>query len=163
LAGKFRFVCCNGMVVGEASDDIRIAHKGDVRDDVISGAFRVLDNFAAIDESTEAMKVIDLHPEEERAFARAAITLRYGAQLEGQPPAPITAEQLLQVRRPEDQGNSLWLSLQRVQEHVTRGGLPGRTVQGRRMRTREVASIDRNVSLNRALWVLAEEMRKLKA
>ena len=67
------------------------------------------------------------------------------------------------MRRPEDQGNSLWLSLQRVQEHVTRGGLPGRTVQGRRMRTRKVASIDRNVSLNRALWVLAEEMRKLKA
>ena len=86
LAGKFRFVCCNGMVVGEASDDIRIAHKGDVRDEVISGAFRVLDNFAAIDESAEAMKVIDLHPEEERAFARAAITLRYGVQLEGQPP-----------------------------------------------------------------------------
>jgi hypothetical protein len=80
LAGKFRFVCCNGMVVGEASDDIRIAHKGDVRDEVISGAFRVLDNFAAIDECTEAMKVIDLHPEEERAFARAAITLRYGVQ-----------------------------------------------------------------------------------
>jgi len=26
-----------------------------------------------------------------------------------------------------------------------------------------VASIDRSVSLNRALWVLAEEMRKLKA
>jgi hypothetical protein len=31
------------------------------------------------------------------------------------------------------------------------------------MHTREVASIDRGVSLNRALWVLAEEMRKLKA
>jgi hypothetical protein len=31
------------------------------------------------------------------------------------------------------------------------------------MHTREVSSIDRNVSLNRALWVLAEEMRKLKA
>ena len=46
---------------------------------------------------------------------------------------------------------------------LTRGGLPGRTVQGRRMRTREVAGIDRNVALNRALWVLAEEMRKLKA
>jgi len=26
-----------------------------------------------------------------------------------------------------------------------------------------VGSIDRSVSLNRALWVLAEEMRKLKA
>ncbi len=57
----------------------------------------------------------------------------------------------------------LWVCYQRIQEHLTRGGLPGRTVQGRRMRTREVAGIDRNVALNRALWVLAEEMRKLKA
>lgn len=44
-----------------------------------------------------------------------------------------------------------------------RGGQPGRTVRGQRMRTREVASIDRSVALNRALWVLAEEMRRLKA
>jgi hypothetical protein len=31
------------------------------------------------------------------------------------------------------------------------------------MQTRSVGSIDRSVSLNRALWVLAEEMRKLRA
>lgn len=49
-----------------------------------------------------------------------------------------------------------------VQENALRGGLPGRTTQGRRMHTREVASIDRGVGLNRALWVLAEEMRRLK-
>jgi hypothetical protein len=30
------------------------------------------------------------------------------------------------------------------------------------MRTREVASIDRGAGSNRALWVLAEEMRRLK-
>jgi len=35
-------------------------------------------------------------------------------------------------------------------------------VKGRRLKTRPVASIDRGVSLNRALWVLAEEMRKIK-
>ena len=44
-----------------------------------------------------------------------------------------------------------------------RGGQPGRSVHGRRIHTRAVGSIDRSVSLNRALWVLAEEMRKLKA
>ena len=49
-----------------------------------------------------------------------------------------------------------------VQENAIRGGQPCRSTQGRRIRTREVASIDRGVSLNRALWVLAEEMRKLK-
>lgn len=163
LSGMFRFVCCNGLVVGDVAHDIRIPHKGNVQGEVIEGAFRVLDDFKAVDESTEAMKAIELKPEEERALARAALALRYGEREEGQPPAPISAEQLIQVRRPEDQGNALWMSFQRIQEHLTRGGLPGRTVQGRRMRTREVAGIDRNVALNRALWVLAEEMRKLKA
>ena len=46
---------------------------------------------------------------------------------------------------------------------VIRGGQPGRSAQGRRLQTRPVGSIDRGVSLNRALWMLAEEMRKLKA
>ena len=44
-----------------------------------------------------------------------------------------------------------------------RGGQPGRSVQGRRVQTRAVGSIDRSVNINRALWVLAEKMRKLKA
>lgn len=43
-----------------------------------------------------------------------------------------------------------------------RGGQQGRGPQGRRMRTRPVEAIDRGVSLNRALWMLAEEMRKIK-
>ena len=54
------------------------------------------------------------------------------------------------------------MTFQRTQEHLLQGGLPGRSAQGRHVRTRAVGSIDRNVRLNRALWVLAEEMRKLK-
>jgi len=51
-----------------------------------------------------------------------------------------------------------------VQENSLQGGLPACSAQGRRrIRTRTVGSIDRGVSLNRALWVLAEEMKKLKA
>jgi hypothetical protein len=166
LAGQLRLICCNGLVFGEASHDIRIPHRqpkgGDLRTEVIEGAFRVVDEFEAVDQATEAMKAIELEPDEERALARAALALRYGDRAEGEPPAPITAEQLTQARRPEDQGRSLWLGFQRIQEALIRGGIPGRTVQDRRMRTREVASIDRGIALNRALWVLAEEMRKLK-
>jgi hypothetical protein len=108
------------------------------------------------------MKALTLNTDEERAFATTALALRYGKRAEGQPPAPVTAAQLVEARRPEDLGHSLWTSFQRVQENVMRGGQPGRSTQGRRVRTREVASIDRGVSLNRALWMLAEEMRKLK-
>ena len=74
----------------------------------------------------------------------------------------IGAGQLTDARRAEDVGHNLWLSLNRVQEHLQCGGLPGRSTQGRRIQTRAIGSIDRSVSFNRALWILAEEMRRLK-
>ena len=163
LAGAFRFVCCNGLVVGKVVEDIRIPHRGDIQGEVIEGAVRVLDEFEIVDASIDAMKVLPLKPDEETAFATAALALRFGERTEDQPPPPITAEQLIEARRPEDLGHSLWTIFQRSQENIMRGGQPGRSVQGRRLHTRPVGSIDRGVSLNRALWVLAEEMRKLKA
>jgi hypothetical protein len=167
LAGLFRFICCNGLVVGEVVDDIRIPHKGNIQGEVIEGAFRVLEEFEAVEQHAEAMKALQLEPPEETAFATAALALRFGERVVeetgGHRPAPVTAEQLTQPRRPEDAGHSLWANLQRVQENVIRGGQPGRSAQGHRMQTRPVRSIDRGVSLNRALWMLAEEMRKLKA
>jgi len=163
LAGLVRFVCLNSMVIGDIAHDIRIPHKGNAQGEVIEGAFRVLEDFEVVDASTAEMKAVQLRPAEELAFARSALQLRFGERTDGQEPAPITAEQLVEARRPEDLGTSLWSTLQRVQENTLRGGLEGRTVHGRRMRTREVSSIDRSVSLNRALWTLADEMLKLKA
>jgi hypothetical protein len=155
LAGVFSFVCCNGLVCGTVANDIRIPHKGNVQDEVIEGAFRVLEDFEAVKDSTAAMKRVSLDEGEERAFATAALALRYGERTEGQPPAPITVDQLIEARRPEDFGRNLWKAFNRIQENAIRGGQPGRSTTGRRIRTRKVESIDRGVSLNRALWVLA--------
>jgi len=167
LAGVFRFVCCNGLVVGDVVEDIRIPHKGNIQGEVIEGAFRMLAEFEVVNEHTEAMKTLQLELSEEIAFATAALGLRFGEQIleqtGGHTPAPVTASQMVGARRSADVGRSLWSTLQRVQENVIRGGLAGRSAQGRRIQTRPVASIDRGVSLNRALWTLAEEMRKIKA
>jgi Domain of unknown function (DUF932) len=166
LAGAFRFVCHNGLVVGDVVEDIRIPHRGNVQGEVIEGAFRVLDQFETVQAHTEAMKMLPLDPPEELAFATAALALRFGErgveETGGHRPAPVTAEQLNEARRIEDVGHTLWATFQRVQENVMRGGQPGRSVQGRRLQTRPIGSIDRGVSLNRALWMLAEEMRKIK-
>jgi hypothetical protein len=119
LAGMFRFVCCNGLVVGEVVQDIRIPHKGNIQGEVIEGAFRVLDEFEAVGEHTEAMKALQLSPPEEMAFATAALALRFGErgveETGGHRPAPVTAEQLIEARRPEDLGHSLWTTFQRSQ------------------------------------------------
>ncbi len=50
---------------------------------------------------------LELKPEEERAFAVAALEFRYGDRGEGQPPAPITAAQLVEAPRPDDIGRPL--------------------------------------------------------
>ena len=163
LAGVFRFVCCNGMVVGDICDDVRIKHTGDAQGEVIDAAFQVLHDFEKVETSTESMKLLQLSSDEERAFATAALAVRFGESTDAKALAPITVEQLVEARRPEDLGRSLWTTFQRVQENAMRGGQPGRSVQGRRIRTRPVASIDRSVSINRALWILAEEMKKLKS
>ena len=127
----------------------------------------MLDEFEAVEEHSDAMKSLQLVEREELAFAHAALALRFGerpSETTGeQLPAPVTAAQLTQARRAEDKDRSLWSTFQRIQENVMRGGQTGRNAQGKRIQTRPVGSIDRGVSLNRALWMLAEEMRKLKA
>jgi hypothetical protein len=159
LAGVFRFVCANGMVCGELSNDIRIRHSGNVVDNVIEGAFRVLDDFELVDQHKGAMKGVKLSEGEQAGFARAALALKYGTELA---PAPVTESQILRARRSSDTGADLWATLNRIQENVIRGGLNGRSASNKRMTTRPVKGIDQNIKLNRALWVLAEEMRKLK-
>jgi hypothetical protein len=167
LAGMFRYVCQNGLVVGDVVEDLRVPHKGHIEHEVIEGAFRVLDEFATVNEHAEAMKALPLEPREEIAFATAALAMRFGERRVeeggGHRPAPVTAEQLNEARRIEDAGHDLWSAFQRISENVLRGGQPGRSAQGRRLQTRPIGSIDRGVSLNRALWMLAEEMRQIKA
>ena len=162
LAGMFRFVCSNGLVVGDILDDIRIPHKGNIKGEVIEGAFRVLETFEQVQEHTHEMKALQLSQSEQEAFATAAIALRF-ENASDQKPAPVTPNQMNHARRAADIGSDLWTTYQRIQENVMRGGVPGRSARGGRMTTRPVGSIDRSVSLNRALWTLAEEMRKIKA
>jgi hypothetical protein len=159
MAGMFRFVCKNGMVCGNKMDDVRVPHKGKVVDEVIEGAIRVLNSFEEAEEQREGMKDLQLSDGAQQAFARAALVLRY--EPTEATPAPITERQLLNPRRIEDRSPDLWTTLNRVQENMIRGGLRGRNATGRAMSTRAVTGIDQNVKLNRALWVLGEEMRKL--
>jgi len=155
-------VCSNGLVVGDIVEDVRVRHTGRARDDVIESAYRVLEQFEAVEASRDALQREQLSAPEEAAYATAALALRYGLEEVGTGATPVSAEQVLRARRFEDIDHSLWSVFQRVQENLMRGGLTGRDRHGKRLRTRAVGSIDRSVSLNRGLWVLAEEMRRLK-
>ena len=158
FAGVLRLICLNGLMVPDTTlGAIKVPHTGKVQERVVEGAFEILEGCTRVVESRDGMKALTLSPPEQDIFARAALELRYEAGA-----APIQAEQLLKPRRMEDRAGDLWTVFNRVQEHVIRGGLHGRTASQARTSTREITGIDQNVKLNKALWTLAEEMRKLK-
>ena len=163
MAGVFRLVCGNGMVVAQSMiEDIRVPHKGDIAGQVIDGCVTLLEKLPEVSDSVREMDALRLTDGERRAFAVASLVARYG---EGE--APVTPEQVLTVRRREDAAPTIWNTLNTAQESMIRGGLGyvQRDEAGRRKayrRTREVAGIDQNTNINRALWALAEEMKKLK-
>jgi hypothetical protein len=160
LAGMFRFVCSNGLVCGDTVADVRVPHKGDVAGQVIEGAYQVLHGFDRALESRESMQAITLNEGEAEVFARAALSLKYD---DPDKPAPITESQILMPRRFDDRRPDLWSVFNRTQENLTKGGLHGRSANGRRQQTRPVQGIDSDIRLNRALWLLADGLRQLKA
>ena len=156
LSGFFRFVCSNGLIAGDVCNDIRVRHSGNVVDDVIEGAVRVLDNVEEIAGRIDTYKSITLAPEEATVFANAALQLRWDDK------APVQAEQVLRTRRWADNKADLWTTFNRVQENLLKGGLSARTTTGRRTSTRAVGGVNENVKLNRALWSLADGLAQLK-
>ncbi|MDU3301719.1 MAG: DUF932 domain-containing protein, partial [Enterobacter ludwigii] len=155
LPGIFRSVCTNSLVCGQSFGEIRVPHRGNVVERVIEGAYEVLGIFDRVDEKREAMESLLLPPPAQHALANAALTYRFGEEHQ-----PITATQILTPRRYEDRQNDLWTTYQRLQENLLKGGLSGRTAKGKRTHTRAVNGIDGDIRLNRALWVMAEELQQ---
>jgi hypothetical protein len=172
-SGFERWICTNGMTTGEEFETFRIGHTKGARDKVIDAAFRVVEEFPRAVEEVRALSGRNLSQGEQLAFARAALMLRWEPeeQDDGSVKAPpVDAETLIQPRRALDAGNSLWLTMNRAQEGLIRGGQryrhvigEGRSARVQRRTVGAVNSIDQDSKINRALWTLAAEMERLKA
>lgn len=153
--GIYRVVCTNGLIVSKgAFPMVRVTHRGDVVDSVITGALEMAERFEALAGQVERMEQCHLLKDEQIDFAARALMLRYAdlTQSGMQPSA------LLTVRRAEDIGEDLWRVFNRVHENLLRGGLSRRSASGRLTRTRRVHSIREDLRLNSRLWELAGDV-----
>lgn len=156
--GVFRVVCTNGLIAATTGGErVRVKHAGNIVDNVIEGATRILADSQRTTEEREAFAALQLDKDEEVAFATAALQLRYNGE-----PAPIDAPALLQRRREDDRQNDLWTVLNVVQENIVKGGVRGFTPTGRRMTTRGISSITTDIGVNRMLWNLAQAARNMR-
>lgn len=157
-AALHRLVCSNGMICESSQGALRYRHMGgdNLTGRVIEGAYEIVEDFPRIADTIEEWSGIELNRDQQMAFARAAIPLRFEEEL------GIRPEQLLVPRRYGDRKNDLFTTFNVIQETVIRGGVStGRTKRGARQTSREIKSVDRDLKLNRALWTLASEMAKL--
>lgn len=159
FTGVFRFVCMNGLVVGDTFGKIEVKHINSDPREIVDASFEVLESIPHVAGKIDSMKAITLTDAERNIFAKAALQINYK---EGE--EPFISETLLTTRRYEDNQKTLWHTFNTVQENMVRGGITGRSKNGmRRIRTKPVKSIDADLRINRALWTLAEEMAKIKA
>ena len=155
--GIYRRICSNGLVLSDSQcESIRFRHAGLEAEQVVQASLRLLDYLPRVVELVSRFRSRVLEPQEAQRFAEQALRLRYPTLAH----APVDAETLLLVRRPEDAGADLWNATNRLQETLIRGGVSDhhRDLRGKVRSVRALRGIDSKVDLNKGLWRLAEQM-----
>ena len=170
MGGLFRALCLNGLVVSDGMiQAVSVSHTGPVMPQVIEGTYRVLEHASRALDAASAWRQIVLSPHERLAFAKEAISIRFGAD-PLQPELPYQAirpEALLVPRRDADRYSDLWTTFNTVQENAIKGGLhgyrpahfdqdAGKWRNSRYVTSKLVKGIDQDIDVNRRLWDLAE-------
>lgn len=164
MAGQFRFVCSNGLVMGNMSHNTKIYHKGtDIMDDVIEGVYTVVKDFDDIERYKQEMKQIQLSTAQRDSFAMTAYIIKEGLPEGGDWANAVYQPRLLlsgkDLNTDDRYDNSLYSTFNTVQQHMMAGGQKGYNPEtGRRRSSREVTNIDKNISLNSELWNTAMKM-----
>lgn len=156
--GFFRFVCSNGLVVGEDIASVTHRHMGFNIDQFIEDANAFQKTLEVAGGMVENWNTLELEKNEQGIYAQAA------SQLLWPDGCSVEPENFLQARRPEDaKRTDLWHTMNIVQENIIRGGLEGRSANGRRVQTRGITAIDRDREVNQTLWQISHNMASLKA
>jgi hypothetical protein len=163
IASIWRQVCGNGLMVASELANYTHRHVGFNPDDFMESAVKIADLTSVIADQVSNLKEIRLLADEQQIFAEAAHRLVY----DNPETAPIKPERLLNIRRFADKDSSLFTTYNVVQENIIKGGIHGtvydtETSKTRKMTTRPVKSLDRDIKLNQALWILTEKMAEFK-
>lgn len=157
MAGYFRFICSNGMMVGTKMAGFKVRHTVGPQTtlEVLDAAERtVTEKFPAMLEHVDAMRATELSSGDQEAFAHHAMTLRYGDTV-----PPFKGTELLTTRRPDDAGTSVWKVLNRIQENIMHGGWETRSALfARRSQVRAVERVSAVTKINGGVWDYATKL-----
>lgn len=163
LGGFLRAACLNQMYAGVKVIGGVFHHAGsNLEDRIVAGARNLRANFDKVIGKYDLWNQIELSPEQQAAFAREAMALRW-------PELTVDSVDLMSValtpQRSADGGSSLWKTYNRVQERVIKGGFYARFTEIDELgnaRTfdrsvRKITGLSASERINTGLWELAEK------
>jgi hypothetical protein len=144
LAGIFRMICSNGMIVSEHDfGAIHLRHIGFDRNDVFAAADRLANNVSKVSDTINEWSNITLTPDVERQFFTDASRIRWEDADEN------IVTNVSTRRRTEDAAKDLWTTFNVAQENLIRGGF-----RANRREARRIKSIQKDLDINSKLWDL---------
>jgi len=155
LPGIFRFICENGLIIGDQVASFRTRHIGS--DVILDEVSKVVALAPRIAKRVGDMRNTPLSNVEQHEFAQEAIKLRFPEKIA----KTVEVRSLMMTRRDEDKGDDLWTVYNRVQEHLLAGGVSHAVVDGKRRSqntTRALKDVTQVVRINQGLWNIAEAM-----
>jgi hypothetical protein len=152
--GLFRMVCCNGLIISDGIlGQVSVAHRSNAAEIVGNKSIDFMGQLDHIEDRVQRFMDRVLTPLEQGQLAETAAQLRWGNDR----PAGLDHNSLLIGRRFEDAGNSLWNTLNRIQENVVKGGV-NLNRPNRRSTTRVLRSVSDDARINAQLWEAADAL-----
>jgi hypothetical protein len=153
-AGIFRMVCCNGMIISDnVMGQVSVAHRSNAAQIVGDRSIGFMGNIDHIEDRIQRFMDRILSPLEQGQLAETAVQLRWGKDR----PTGLDHNSLLLTRRFEDAGDSLWNTLNRIQENVIKGGV-NLNRSRRQSSTRVLRSVGDDARINAQLWEAADAL-----
>ncbi len=148
--GVFRLACSNGLIIPAkdgAVGSIKIRHNGTPEQaafDIVLGFKEQLKTAIKIQKDMQQIAMTD---EQMIDFAMAAAQLRWDVEF-----TAADAEKLLAAARKDDEGDNLWVVMNRIQEKLINGGIK---LENSKRTSRKITNVQNNLDINLGIYELA--------
>lgn len=164
--GIFRVICSNGLVIADKTfDQFRVRHMGTQFNEVKSMIMDITEKLPTVFNAINRFEHVILNENAQQEFAMKAFAIRYPEYINPRTnkvdfdkiQKNVKVNDILKAVRPEDKGDDLWRTYNRVQEHIIKGGFQHVGQTNKSKATRPLTNIRMNLLVNKGLWTLAEE------
>ena len=151
--GIFRLVCENGLILKDKDfGGFNMRHSGYSFEQLQETLNAAMERLPEVVGKINTYNQIMMSKEAQKEFAQKAFALR---SYQDRQLTETELEEFLAPRRKQDEGDSLWVVLNRIQESVLKGGYSITNKKNKLRRAKSIKNIQQDIKLNQQVWELA--------